>query len=213
MAAIDDSAPVFATRVGSGAMAMVEGMGEAILNSNLLDGKPQNCLQNGPETFAKSSEAITNGIGHLKGETIWDANPVHKEAAWLNGGVVGHGPRNGDAPIEMQNGGSGAAGWNGIANGQLESDESASESEQRDTSVENRSQEPKRDSGMVALNVCSGKERENPTPSLTSGSQDQDGIIESVIQCLDEKVRLCSCCSRIGTAYSMFCRACLHEYS
>ena len=97
MAAIDDSAPVFATRVGSGAMAMVEGMGEAILNSNLLDGKPQNCLQNGPETFAKSSEAITNGIGHLKGDTIWDANPVRKEAAWLNGGVVGHGPRNGDA--------------------------------------------------------------------------------------------------------------------
>jgi len=196
--ALDDSAPEFATSFSGARMALVEGMGEALLNSNLVDGKAQNCLQNAPETIAKSSEAITNGIGHLKGETIWSAKPSQKGAAWLNGGVAGMGPRSGDAPIEMQNGGSGAAGSNGTANAQLESDESASESgerhEQGDTSVENRSQEPKHNGGMVAINVCSSNERENSAPFLTSASQDYDRIIESVIQCLDEKVWLYSYC-------------------
>ena len=51
-------------------MALVEGMGEALLNSNLVDGKAQNCLQSDPEALTKSKETIANGIACLTGDSL-----------------------------------------------------------------------------------------------------------------------------------------------
>lgn len=167
-------------------MALVEGMGEALLNSNLVDGKAQNCLQSDPEALTKSNETIANGIACLTGETFWGAKPIQKGGAWPLISEVGQ--RKGTAPIEMQNGGSGPAGSKIAANWRLESEESVSECEEK--GVAGRASRPKKgvgeSNGSVMVNgFCEGK---NPAPLLAS-LEDSDGIIESVIQCLDEKVR------------------------
>ena len=166
-------------------MALVEGMGEALLNSNLVDGKAQNCLQSDPEALTKSNETIANGIACLTGETIWGAKPIQKGGAWPLISEVGQ--RKGTAPIEMQNGGSGPAGSKIVANWRLESGESASESEEK--GGVGRESRPKKgvgesNGGVMVNGFCGGK-----TPAPLPASQEvSDGIIESVIQCLDEKV-------------------------
>lgn len=165
-------------------MALVEGMGEALLNSNLVDGKAQNCLQSDPEALTKSKETIANGIACLTGEAIWGAKPIQKGGAWPLISEVSQ--RKGTAPIEMQNGGSGSAESKIASNWQLESDANASESE--DKGVVGQESRPKKDvgesNGSAMVNGFCGK---NPAP-LQASQDDSDGIIESVIQCLDEKV-------------------------